>query len=70
MKHWVGNLYFDSLYVKTPFSFLRLCGITNLACNKLMMKIVQSSFIHRFVHFIYEYHALKTCLTHDKCVDE
>jgi hypothetical protein len=27
------------------------------------MKIVQSSFIQRFVHFTHKYHALKTCLT-------
>jgi hypothetical protein len=36
--------------------------ITNLACDELMMKIMQYSFIHRFVHFTHEYHALKTCL--------
>ncbi len=48
-KGWVLNMW---LY------------IVNLTCNKLIMKIVQSSFIHRFVHFTHKYHALKTCLTH------
>jgi hypothetical protein len=43
--------------------FTNIC-ITNLACNELIMKILQSSFIHRFVHFTHEYHALKTQLTH------
>jgi hypothetical protein len=38
--------------------------ITNLAYGKLIMKILQSSFIHKFIHFTYEYHVLKTCLTH------
>jgi hypothetical protein len=38
--------------------------ITNLACDKLIMKIIRSLFIHRFVHFTHEYHALKTHLTH------
>ncbi len=38
--------------------------ITNLTCNKLIMKIVRSSFIYRFVHFTHEYYASKTCLTH------
>jgi hypothetical protein len=40
--------------------------ITNLTCAKIKMKIVWSSFIHRFVHFMHEYHALKICLTHDR----
>jgi uncharacterized SAM-binding protein YcdF (DUF218 family) len=30
------------------------------------MKIVQSLFIHRFIHFTHEYHMFKTCLTHKK----
>jgi len=30
------------------------------------MKIVQTSFIHKFIHFAHEYHALKTHLTHEK----
>jgi len=38
--------------------------ITNLACEKLIMKIVQNSFVHMFVWFTHEYHAFKTCLTH------
>jgi len=39
--------------------------IKNLICNKLIMKIMRSSFIHRsFVHFTHQYHALRTCLTH------
>jgi len=38
--------------------------ITNLTCDKLITKIVQSLFIHRFVHFTNEYYALKTHLTH------
>ncbi len=42
---------------------LEMC-ITNLTCDELIMKIMQSSFIHRFVHFTHEYHALKTCSTH------
>jgi hypothetical protein len=36
---------------------------TNLTCDKLIMKIMGSSFIHKFVHFTQEYHALKTHLT-------
>jgi hypothetical protein len=39
---------------------------TNLTFNELIMKIMQSSFIHCFIHFTHEYHALKTCLTHKK----
>jgi hypothetical protein len=38
--------------------------ITNLTYNELIMKIVRSSFIYRFIHFTCEYNALKTCLTH------
>jgi hypothetical protein len=29
-----------------------------------IVKIVQSSFIHRFIHIIHKYHALKTHLIH------
>jgi len=32
--------------------------ITNLTCDKLIMKIMWSSFIHRFLHFTHEYHVL------------
>ncbi len=39
-------------------------SITNLAYDELIMKIVQSLFIHRFVHFTHKYHVLKTCLTY------
>jgi hypothetical protein len=42
-------------------------GITNhknLTYDKLVMKIMQSLFIRRCVHFTHEYHALKTHLTH------
>jgi hypothetical protein len=46
------------------FPMVYRMGITNLTCDELIMKIVQSSFIHKFVHFLYEYHALKTHLTH------
>jgi hypothetical protein len=28
------------------------------------MKIMQNLFIHTFVCFTHEYHALKTCMTH------
>ncbi len=38
--------------------------VTNLRCNKLKMKIVQNLFIHRFINFTHECHALKTHLTH------
>jgi hypothetical protein len=38
-------------------------NITNLACDKLLMKIMQNLFIHRFIHFTHEYHGLKTSLT-------
>jgi hypothetical protein len=38
--------------------------IKNLTCEELIMKIVQSSFIHRFVHFTHKYYALKTHLIH------
>jgi hypothetical protein len=48
----------------TPFFFGDCSIITNLTCDKLIMKIVQSSFIHIFVHFAHEYHVLKTQLTH------
>jgi hypothetical protein len=40
--------------------------ITNLTCDGIIMKIVWSSFIQRFVHFMHEYHALKIRLTHDR----
>jgi hypothetical protein len=38
--------------------------IKNLACDELIMKFVQILFIHRFIYFTNEYHALKTHLTH------
>jgi hypothetical protein len=38
--------------------------ITNIACNELIMKFMQSSFIHKFVYFTQKYHVLKTHLTH------
>jgi hypothetical protein len=38
--------------------------IINLACDESIVKIMQNSFIHKFVHFTHEYHALKTRLTH------
>jgi hypothetical protein len=34
------------------------------------MKMVRILFIHRFVHLTHKYHALKTRLTTNKCVDE
>jgi hypothetical protein len=37
--------------------------ITNLTCYELILKIVQSSFIYRFIQLTHGYHALKTCLT-------
>jgi hypothetical protein len=37
--------------------------ITNLTCDKLIMKIMQSSYIHRFVHFMHEYYVLNIRLT-------
>jgi hypothetical protein len=45
-----------TLIVLLTFSLVLLVGvfcssITNLARNELLMKIVQSSFIHRFIHF-------------------
>jgi hypothetical protein len=40
-----------------------LTCITNLTCDGSIMKIMRSSFIHSFVHFTHEYHALKTHLT-------
>jgi hypothetical protein len=41
-----------------------LVHITNLTFNKLIMKIMGSLFIHRFIHFVDEYHASKTHLIH------
>ncbi len=38
--------------------------ITKLTINNLILKIVQSLFIHRLVHFMHKYCALKTYLTH------
>jgi len=38
--------------------------ITKLTFNNLILKIVQSLFIHRLVHFMHRYRALKTYLTH------
>jgi hypothetical protein len=38
--------------------------IKNLICDEFIMKIVRSSFFHRFVHFAHKYHTIKTCLTH------
>jgi hypothetical protein len=43
---------------------------TNLTCGELIMKIMWSLFIHKFTHFTYEYHVLKTCLTHINVLDE
>jgi len=38
--------------------------ITNLACDELIMKIVRSSFICRFIYFAHKYRVLKTRLIH------
>jgi hypothetical protein len=47
------------------FIYVLLKGfITNLACDELIMKFMQSLLIHRFVHFTHEYHAFQTCLAH------
>jgi hypothetical protein len=53
-----------------PLYSLPSSCLTNLTCDKLIMNVVWSSFIHRFVHFTHKYHALKTHSTHNKCVDE
>jgi hypothetical protein len=37
--------------------------IINLTFKKFIVKIVRSLFIHMFIHYTYEYHVLKTCLT-------
>jgi hypothetical protein len=37
---------------------------TNLACDKLIIKIVQSSFIHKFVHFTNNYRAVHIITFH------
>jgi hypothetical protein len=50
--------HFGSLNIAFKFDV-----ITNLTCNELKLKIVQSSFIYRFIQLTHEYHALKTCLT-------
>ncbi len=42
----------------------------NLACDKLLIKVMRNSFIHRFIHLTHDYRALKTHLTHIKCVDK
>lgn len=39
-------------------------SIKNLTYDELLMKIVQSSFIYRFIHFTQKYHVLKAHLTH------
>jgi hypothetical protein len=73
---WPTNVQFiicSVLYVKLMFTDkvvlemwdLTCVLITNLTCNKLIMKILWSSFIHMFIHFTHEYYALKTHLTHE-----
>jgi hypothetical protein len=37
--------------------------IKKLACDELIMKIMQNVFIRKFVHFTHKYHELKTHLT-------
>jgi hypothetical protein len=78
IKPWIWLLYMYKHWEKvcnvcgghlTSMKFLskswtKYVYITNLACDKLIIKIVQSSFIYKFVYFTHEYHALKTCLTH------
>jgi hypothetical protein len=51
--------------------FLKSCMfIINLTCNKWIMKIMQNSFIHRFVHWL---HTNSICWKHvwhiNQCVD-
>jgi hypothetical protein len=58
--------YFYQIKLKIMNHPKSFSPFTNLTCNELIMKIVQSSFIHRFVHFTHEYHALKTQSTHKK----
>ncbi len=38
--------------------------ITKLTFDDFILKIVQSLFIRRLVHFMHKYHALKTYVTH------
>ncbi len=53
----------ETKHYNTSVTKLENCT-TNLACDELIMKIMQSSFIHGFVHFTHKYHALKTHSTH------
>jgi hypothetical protein len=43
---------------------------TNLTCDELKMKIMQSSFIHKFIHFIHNMTRWKHIWHMDKCVDK
>jgi hypothetical protein len=52
------------LHLSSHKNTTNIIYIKNLPCNKLIMKIMRSLFIHGFVHFTHEYHALKTHLTH------
>ncbi len=62
--------HINSLNTQTNLNIVLPNIITNLTCDKLIMKMVRILFIHRFVHLTHKYHALKTRLTTNKCVDE
>ncbi len=57
-------------YLFCFWKIFRPRSITNLACDELIMNIVQSLFIHGFMHFTHEYHTLKHVWHTNKCVDE
>jgi hypothetical protein len=52
------TFFFSSLLNKICWKHTTF--ITNLACDELIMKIVRSSFIHKFIHFPHKYHVLNT----------
>jgi hypothetical protein len=60
LSFWVS---IGKVLMQFPHVFV-VC-IINLTCDKLIMKIVQSSFIHRLYILHTKYHALKTCVTHE-----
>jgi hypothetical protein len=56
--------------IKKPWAFWMIFPWVHHKFKMRQIKIVQSSFIHRFIHFTHEYHVLKHIQHTNQCVYE
>jgi hypothetical protein len=54
LKIFINNKNFKYKYLFNKKTTRGCCFITNLTCDKLIMKFIWSLFIHRFIHFTYK----------------